>query len=100
MVAVPAHFSQRTTNQSAVAGEAAVLSCPALGDSPLRVSWVSGPRSLGTAQVREVATPGGGIAAELHLTALTRRDAGAYRCVATNEFGQDEMLLHLHVKGE
>jgi hypothetical protein len=86
-------------NQSVVAGESAVLACPAQGDSPLRVSWVSGPRSLSSAQVREVATPGGGIAAELHLAALTRRDSGPYRCVASNEFGQDELVLHLHVKG-
>ncbi|KAF4525975.1 hypothetical protein B566_EDAN000766, partial [Ephemera danica] len=61
---------------------------------------VNGPqvRSLSTAQVREVATAGGGVSAELHLAALTRRDAGAYRCMASNEFGEDEMLVHLHVK--
>ncbi|XP_059473435.1 cell adhesion molecule Dscam2-like isoform X2 [Neocloeon triangulifer] len=97
-VSVPAHFSQRAINQSAVAGESTVLVCPALGDAPLRVTWVSGPRSLSMGQMREVSTTGGGVAAELHLNALTRRDTGAYRCVASNEFGQDELTLHLNVK--
>ncbi|XP_065340090.1 cell adhesion molecule Dscam1-like isoform X3 [Cloeon dipterum] len=97
-VSVPAHFSQKVVNQSVVAGETTVLVCPAVGDAPLRVTWVLGPRSLSMGQVREVSTSGGGVAAELHLTGLSRRDTGAYRCVASNEFGQDELTLYLNVK--
>lgn len=96
---VPAHFNQRVVNQSVVAGDATVLVCPAQGDAPLRVTWVSGPRSLSMGQMREMSASGGGVSAELQLTMLSRRDTGAYRCVASNEFGQDELTLYLNVKG-
>jgi hypothetical protein len=41
-----------------------------------------------------------GVTAELHLESLARRDAGPYRCSASNDFGQDEMIVYLTVKGD
>ncbi|XP_067002094.2 cell adhesion molecule Dscam1 [Anabrus simplex] len=98
-VNVPAHFRSRAVNQSGVAGEGTVLVCEAEGDLPLRVSWSASHRPLAPnqAQVMERQTPNG-LTSELHLDALSRRDAGPYRCSAANEFGQDEMIIYLTVK--
>ncbi|XP_047000635.1 Down syndrome cell adhesion molecule-like protein Dscam2 [Schistocerca americana] len=98
-VNVPAHFRTRAMNQSGTAGEATVLTCEAEGDLPLRISWTASHRSLTPShtQTLERQIPNG-IAAELHLEDLSRRDAGPYRCSATNEFGQDEMTIYLTVK--
>ncbi|KAJ4438935.1 hypothetical protein ANN_14889 [Periplaneta americana] len=38
------------------------------------------------------------VTAELHLESLTRRDAGPYRCSASNDFRQDEMIVYLTAK--
>lgn len=97
---MPAHFRSRAVNQSGVAGETAVLVCEAEGDVPLHVSWSVTHRSPppSRTQMMERQTSNG-VAAELHLEALSRRDAGPYRCSATNEFGQDEMTIYLMVKG-
>ncbi|XP_063232283.1 cell adhesion molecule Dscam2-like [Bacillus rossius redtenbacheri] len=97
--AVPPHFKTHAVNQSGVAGEAAVLVCEVEGDQPLRVSWTAVRHALTPLHSRMVerATPTGRVL-ELHLERLERRDAGPYRCSASNDFGQDELVLHLAVK--
>ncbi|PSN41375.1 Down syndrome cell adhesion molecule-like protein 1 [Blattella germanica] len=99
-VNVPAHFRSRAVNQSGVAGEGIVLVCEAEGDLPLRVAWSASHRplnpSLTQTPTRETQH---GVTSELHLEALSRRDAGPYRCSARNDFGQDEMIVYLTVKG-
>ncbi|XP_069681715.1 cell adhesion molecule Dscam1-like isoform X3 [Periplaneta americana] len=98
-VNVPAHFRSRAVNQSGVAGEGLVLVCEAEGDLPLHVAWSASHRPLNPShtQIMERQTPHG-VTAELHLESLTRRDAGPYRCSASNDFGQDEMIVYLTVK--
>jgi len=88
-------------NQSGVAGEGSVLVCEAEGDLPLHVTWSASHRPLNPShtQIIERQTPHG-VSTELHLESLTRRDAGPYRCSASNDFGQDEMIIYLAVKGD
>lgn len=81
------------------------LRCEALGDLPLHVSW-SSPHGhhAGQARTSERRTPSGvpGVTSELRLGALGalgRELQGAYRCHASNDFGQDEAVVHLAVKG-
>lgn len=95
---VPAHFRMRTLNQSGVAGESVVLTCEAEGDLPLRVVWGAAPR-LHTPPPHSRPTPSG-LASEIHLPALSRRDAGPYHCTAHNEFGEDHMVIYLTVRGK
>ncbi|RZF32964.1 hypothetical protein LSTR_LSTR000834 [Laodelphax striatellus] len=93
---VPAYFKQRVVNQSGVAGDDIVVSCDAEGDRPLRLSWSSTPPlQLPQPHNRQTAN---GQASDLHLRSLTRQDAGAYYCVASNQFGQDNMVIHLAVR--
>ncbi|KAJ8871687.1 hypothetical protein PR048_028014 [Dryococelus australis] len=96
----PAHFRTHAVNESGVAGQTAVLVCEAEGDRPLRVSWSAGHRALSPASSRlsDRPTPSG-LAAELHLRDLDRSSAGAYRCTAANDYGHDEMIVYLTVKG-
>ncbi|CAG2062105.1 unnamed protein product [Timema podura] len=100
MVPVPAHFRSRAVNQSGVAGDGVVLMCEVDGDLPLRVAWSAAHRPLapGHSRVMERHTPTG-IVTELQLEDLARRDAGPYRCSAANDYGQDEMIIYLTVKG-
>nr|CAD7393492.1 unnamed protein product [Timema cristinae] len=100
-VNVPAHFRSRAVNQSGVAGDGVVLMCEVDGDLPLRVAWSAAHRPLapGHSRVMERHTPTG-IVTELQLDDLARRDAGPYRCSAANDYGQDEMIIYLTVKGK
>lgn len=77
------------------------LACEAEGDLPLGISWsaVHRPLTPGLPQVRERHTALG-LTSEFHLENLTRSDAGAFHCSATNEFGQDETIIYLIVKGK
>lgn len=84
-------------NQSGVAGDGIVLSCEAEGDLPLRVSWGLTPR-LHTPPAHSRHTSSG-LASEIHMHDLTRRDAGSYHCSAHNEFGDDSMVVYLTVRG-
>ena len=54
------------------------------------------------ARTSERRTPSGvpGVTSELRLADLGRELQGAYRCHASNDFGQDEAVVHLAVKGE
>ncbi|XP_052126487.1 cell adhesion molecule Dscam2-like isoform X3 [Frankliniella occidentalis] len=101
-VNVPAHFPLRQQNATAVSGGSVTLRCEALGDLPLHVSWSRpGLSSSGlTGRTSERRTPSGvpGVASELRLTALTREQQGAYHCHASNDFGQDEAVVHFAVK--
>ncbi|XP_039276469.1 Down syndrome cell adhesion molecule-like protein Dscam2 [Nilaparvata lugens] len=93
---VPAYFKERIVNESGVAGEDRVLMCEAEGDRPLRLTWSSTPPlQLPPAHTRHTAS---GAASELHLRSLSRHDAGAYYCAASNQFGQDSMVIHLAVR--
>lgn len=95
---VPAHFRSRTVNQSGVAGEGVILICEAEGDLPLRVIWGISPRlHVPPAHSRHTPT---GLASEIHLNNLSRRDAGVYHCTAQNEFGEDNMVVYLTVRGK
>lgn len=78
-----------------------MLVCEAEGDLPLHVAWSASHRPLNPThtQITERQTPNG-VTAELHLDSLARRDAGPYRCSASNDFGQDEMIVYLAVKGD
>ncbi|XP_063224746.1 cell adhesion molecule Dscam2-like [Bacillus rossius redtenbacheri] len=102
-VNVPAHFRTHAVNQSGVAGQSAVLVCEAEGDRPLRVAWAAAARGAysggggGGGRLRERHTAAG-VALELRLDNLTRRDSGRYSCSAANDFGEDEMTLLLTVK--
>ncbi|XP_063224750.1 cell adhesion molecule Dscam2-like [Bacillus rossius redtenbacheri] len=99
-VNVPAHFRTHAVNQSGVAGQSAVLVCEAEGDRPLRVAWAAAHGALGAeALLSERPTPSG-LAAELRLRRLDRASSGAYRCAASNDYGRDEMVVYLTVKGE
>nr|CAD7257861.1 unnamed protein product [Timema shepardi] len=99
-IRIPAHFRSRAVNQSGVAGDGVVLMCEVDGDLPLRVAWSAAHRPLapGHSRVMERHTPTG-IVTELQLDDLARRDAGPYRCSAANDYGQDEMIIYLTVKG-
>ncbi|XP_075216136.1 cell adhesion molecule Dscam2-like [Lycorma delicatula] len=95
-VNVPAYFKSRIMNQSGIAGEDIILICEAEGDLPLRVTWSSAPPlQLPPAHSRHTSS---GLASEIHLRSLSRRDAGAYYCIASNQFGQDNMVIHLTVR--
>jgi hypothetical protein len=105
---VPAHFYEPVTNISAAAGESAVLTCQAEGDQPLRVAFTSTPRNAHIPlSPSNVGTPGessgmhgsGPFKAVLQLTVVTRDDAGAYYCSASNTYGEDRMVIYLQVKG-
>ncbi|XP_063241575.1 cell adhesion molecule Dscam2-like [Bacillus rossius redtenbacheri] len=96
---VPARFVSRAANHSGVLGHSAVLECEAEGDPPLRITWSTArhPGPLGRGQVTERPTASG-LVSQLHLGHLEREHAGAYHCLAANNFGQDQMVVYLTVK--
>lgn len=88
-----------------MSGGVVTLRCEALGDLPLHVSWSRPGLQQGaslTGRTSERRTPSGvaGVASELRLSGLSRDQQGAYHCHASNDFGQDEAIVHLAVKGE
>jgi len=100
MFAVPAHIVDRGENATAVAGGSAVLRCNAKGDAHLRVSWSSHHRVLRPEEIQtRVERNKNLVVAELHLNSVSRSDAGRFRCSAANDFGHDEMVVHLSVQG-
>ncbi|XP_047544932.1 Down syndrome cell adhesion molecule-like protein Dscam2 [Vanessa atalanta] len=100
----PAHFglsSETVRNMTSVRGRSVVLTCLALGDSPLVVHWTHRGNKLDLDSYRwtisEVRTSEG-VRSSLQLRAAERHDAGEYRCHARNQYGRSDLLMFLHVE--
>lgn len=84
-------------NQSVMEGEDVTLVCEAEGDLPLRLTWGSSPvMKLPPAQSRHTAS---GLISEIHIHSFSRIYSGAYYCNAQNDFGRDNLVIYLTVKG-
>ncbi|KAJ0182191.1 hypothetical protein K1T71_001560 [Dendrolimus kikuchii] len=97
----PAHFVDPGSNVTCVRGQAAALTCHALGDSPLAVHWTRRGVRLDLDSFRWAVSEvraGAGLQSTLQLRAAERADAGEYRCQAHNQYGRSEILLYLHVE--
>lgn len=103
-VNVPAHFTVRSKQVYIAKGKQVHLQCNILGDAPVIVKW----KSQATQQyidesidarysIREQ-TLDDGMVSELGISHTYRQDSGIYLCMASNSFGQDELMIQLIVQ--
>lgn len=103
-VNVPAHFSVRNKQVYIAKGKQVHLQCNIVGDTPVVVKW----KIQATQQyidesidarfsIREQ-TLDDGMVSELGISHTYRQDSGIYLCVASNSFGQDELVIQLIVQ--
>ncbi|KAK3760237.1 hypothetical protein RRG08_052186 [Elysia crispata] len=100
-VHIPARFNEPRKNYTVKKGQAVTLECQAVGDKPLSIDWSFNESELtdtSDARFTIVAqdTPRGKLS-QLTIKPSDRDDSGNYTCLATNKFGQRELLSHLIV---
>lgn len=103
-VNVPAHFTIRSKQVYIAKGKQVHLQCNIVGDAPVLVKW----KVQATQQyidesidarysIREQ-TLDDGMVSELGISHTYRQDSGIYLCAASNQFGQDELMIQLIVQ--
>lgn len=99
----PARFDYASKNVSSRRNDPVILSCHAMGDEPLHISWTHNNNRIDLNNYRisiaEMKTENG-VKSQLSLSRSDRHDSGKYRCVAENEFGRSEHLIFLAVQGK
>lgn len=103
-VNVPAHFTVRSKQVYIAKGKQVHLQCNVVGDTPVEVKW-----KLQTTQqfidesvdarysIRDQ-TLDDGMVSELGISHTYRQDSGVYLCMASNTYGQDELMIQLIVQ--
>lgn len=80
----------RTSVQTVLAGNSVEFECLAIGDPRARVTW----SKVGSRMPADVIISGG----MLKIEQVKQSDAGQYRCTATNEVGEVQSHVILHVQ--
>ncbi|RWS21301.1 Down syndrome cell adhesion molecule-like protein 1, partial [Leptotrombidium deliense] len=97
----PPKFEEKHKTIHAKRGENAKLPCDAIGDKPLTVSWTKDGKPLTKrgAEDYEIIdhVTERGMISELIIGSVRRSDNAEYKCVAENEFGNDERKIILVV---
>lgn len=98
---MPAKFTEKFSVVQAKGGESAKLECNATGDQPLTVNWFKEDTKLSKRggenfEIYET-TSSSGINSVLVIRALNRADGITYKCIAENEYGNDERNIKLMV---
>lgn len=99
---MPAKFAEKFTVVQAKSGESAKLECNATGDQPLTVNWFKddalklSKRGGDNFEIYET-TSDTGLNSVLVVRTVSRADGLTYKCVAENEYGNDERLIKLMV---
>lgn len=103
-VNVPAHFTARSKQVYIAKGKQVHLQCSVVGDTPIDVKW----KIQSTQQYIDESTDArysireqtldDGMVSELGISHTYRQDSGTYVCMASNTFGQDELLIQLIVQ--
>ena len=103
-VNVPAQFSARSKQVYNAKGKQVHLTCNIVGDTPIAVKWkiqttqqYIDESSDSRYSVREQILEDG-MVSELGISNTYRQDSGIYVCMASNAFGQDELLIQLIVQ--
>ncbi|RWS11618.1 hemicentin-1-like protein [Dinothrombium tinctorium] len=100
-VSVPAKFDEKHATTHAKRGESVRLSCNAIGDKPLSITWKKDTTILNKEKgenfeiINHITEQG--INSELMIKNAQREDNGKYRCLAKNEYGSDERTVKLIV---
>jgi hypothetical protein len=99
----PARFDYASKNISSRRNDPVVLSCHAMGDEPLHITWTHNNNRIDLNNYRiniaEMKTDEG-VRSQLSISRSDRHDSGKYRCVAENQYGRSEHLIFLAVQGE
>ncbi|KAK3921052.1 Down syndrome cell adhesion molecule-like protein Dscam2 [Frankliniella fusca] len=102
----PVHFSARSRKELARRGQTVTLSCTALGDLPIALTWRRGGAAIETGgrfSIRNSSLgvgggPGPGLRSELLVQGLQSEDGGLYTCFGRNEYGYDQTQISLLVQ--
>ncbi|KAL7024043.1 hypothetical protein ACKWTF_012881 [Chironomus riparius] len=97
----PARFDYASKNISSRRNDPVVLSCHAMGDEPLHITWTHNSNRIDLNNYRiniaEMKTDEG-VRSQLSISRSDRHDSGKYRCVAENQYGRSEHLIFLAVQ--
>jgi len=98
---VPAKFTEKFSVVQAKSGESAKLECNATGDQPLSVNWFKEDSKLSKRggenfEIYET-TSATGVNSVMVIRSVGRVDGLTYKCIAENEYGNDERLIKLMV---
>lgn len=103
-VNVPAHFTVRSKQVYIAKSKQVHLQCNVVGDTPIDVKW----KIQSTQHYIDESTDArysireqmldDGMVSELGISHTYRQDSSVYVCMASNSFGQDELLIQLIVQ--
>lgn len=101
-VHTPPTFETKFGTHTVAKGEAAILKCEALGESPLSLTWekdkqLLDPDSDKRFKVKNEPLPGK-LVSVLTISQTGRHDSALYTCIVTNKFGSDETNIQLVVQ--
>lgn len=98
----PARFDYASKNISSHRNDPVVISCHAMGDEPLHITWTHNNNRIDLNNYRlsisEMKTEEG-VRSQLSISRSDRQDSGKYKCVAENQYGRSELLIFLAVQG-
>ena len=128
VVKTPAHFKEEFRVETVAKSSPLIITCDALGDKPLSVSWKKDGQSLavnpssnriqeGNSDSFREALPSAlsiisdkrylisesitdqGLTSQIKVESADRRDSSLYTCTASNAYGSDEINLQVIVQG-
>ncbi|XP_065334249.1 cell adhesion molecule Dscam2-like isoform X1 [Cloeon dipterum] len=100
-VNAPVQFKIRSKKELVRRGSTAKLVCKALGDNPITVKWQKENSHLDVHSIsikNSSLSQENGLVSELLIYDTKRSDSGVYTCFASNDFGHDQMAIHLLVQ--
>ncbi|CAH0767134.1 unnamed protein product [Bemisia tabaci] len=102
-VNAPVRMVTKYRNVTTKLGSSVTLKCEVHGDHPITILWEKSDYTLSLSMndyryaVKESNTTDG-LSSELKISAASRQDSGQFYCIATNQFGRDDMVVHLTVQ--
>jgi hypothetical protein len=99
----PARFDYASKNVSSRRNDQVILTCFAMGDDPLHITWTHNGNRIDLNNYRiSIAEEKNekGVKSQLAIIRSDRHDSGKYRCNAENQYGRAEHLIFLAVQGE